>query len=194
MNVVLATSNPGKVREFKAMGLSMDVVTQTSLSIDSVEETGLTFVENALLKARHASQSSGLPALADDSGLVVPALNGEPGIYSSRYAGEGNSCDACIDLLLTNMRSLEGNDRQAYFYTCIVYLSSHEDPTPKICTGQWHGQIIFERRGSNGMGYDPIFYVPSHDCTAGEMELSVKNKISHRAQAMIELQKQLSAH
>jgi len=184
MKIVLATSNKGKIKEFYNMNLFIDFVCQQDLGISSVPETGHTFVENALIKARHASLESGLPAIADDSGLVIPSLNGEPGIYSSRYAGDNDNGLMRINKVLANLKDMVGDKRNAYFHSCIVYLKSACDPVPVVVTGTWHGVILDECRGDNGMGYDPIFYVPTHNCSAAELSMAEKNKISHRGIAM----------
>lgn len=193
MKIVLATGNMGKVEEFNNMVQDSEItfVVQSEFGVSSVEETGLTFVENALLKARHAVAQTGLPAIADDSGLVVSGLNGEPGIYSARYAGEHGSFEQCIDKVLKGLEGKEGEQRQAFFYASIVYMAYENDPTPCIVNGVWHGEILKQRQGSKGMGYDPIFYVPTHQCSAAQLELSIKNRISHRGQAMQTLSQQL---
>ncbi len=193
MKIVLATGNMGKVEEFNNMveGSEITFIVQSELGVTSVEETGLTFVENALLKARHAVAQTGLPAIADDSGLVVSGLNGEPGIYSARYAGEHGSFDQCIDKVLKGLEGKEGAQRRAFFYASIVYMAYENDPTPCVLNGIWHGEILKQRQGSKGMGYDPIFYVPTHQCSAAELDLSLKNRMSHRGQAMQALGQQL---
>lgn len=190
--IVLATNNPGKVAEFEALMKPVKCVTQSSLQIESVAETGLTFVENALIKARHVSLISGKPALADDSGLVVSALGGEPGLYSSRFAGEGANDSQNMDLLLSKLSNIPLSKRDAYFYCVIVLLQHANDPSPIIAVGRWDGFISQTRNGSEGFGYDPIFYVPSHQCTAAQLPKDIKNKISHRAQAFTELKRQLN--
>lgn len=182
--LILATSNAGKIRELQNLLSPITCIAQSRLGIESPEETGLSFIENALLKARHASLLSNKPALADDSGLVVPALNGQPGIYSARYAGvTANDADN-IAFLLKNMADLKDSDRQAYFYCAIALVQHAKDPTPIIATGIFHGKINTHTAGMGGFGYDPIFYVPEYQCTAAELAATIKNTISHRAKAL----------
>lgn len=185
--IILATSNPGKIKELQAILAPIHCIAQTELNIPDAEETGLSFIENALIKARQASQFAKKPALADDSGLVVPALHGEPGIYSARFAGEKASDADNIELLLKKMSALEGNQREAYFYCAIALVQSETDPTPLIATGLFKGIITKSPQGHEGFGYDPIFYVPDYQCTAAQLPLMVKNKISHRAKALLQL-------
>lgn len=181
---VLASGNAGKLKEFQALLPNKIILTQNELRIESIEETGLTFIENALLKARHASQASGLPALADDSGLVVPALGGEPGIYSARYAGKDQPAHEHYEKLLQQMTQRAKGDRQAYFYCCLVYLRHPLDPCPLITEGKWFGEITDKPRGKTGFGYDPVFYLPELECTAAELSPEQKNRLSHRGQAL----------
>ena len=192
--VVLASSNAGKLRELQAMlaGSEINIVPQTELGITDAVEDGLTFVENALIKARHASQQSGLPAIADDSGLVVAALQGAPGIYSARYAGENASDTDNIEQLLHAMQDLRGEQRRAYFRCSLVFMRSAQDPVPIICEGSWHGEILPATQGKDGFGYDPLFFVPDHNCSSAELPRDVKNKISHRGQALQQLTKALA--
>ena len=187
--IVLASSNQGKVREINQLlaGLDLHVQPQTDHGVPDIEETGLTFVENALLKARNAAQHTGLPAIADDSGIEVDALNGEPGIYSARYAGEGASDQANLEKLLTELGDLPEEKRTARFQCLMVYMRHANDPTPLICQGTWEGRILFKPRGENGFGYDPVFYVPTHDCSSAELPADVKNSLSHRGQALRKL-------
>ncbi|WP_163836167.1 XTP/dITP diphosphatase [Spartinivicinus ruber] len=187
--VVLASNNLGKLNEFQHLlgGLNFKMLPQKQFGIQSVEETGLTFVENAILKARHASKIAGLPALADDSGLEVDALNGAPGIYSARFAGEDASDADNNQKLLQLLEGKSLNERTAHFHCVLVYLKHPEDPTPLICHGTWEGIILEEVRGDNGFGYDPLFFVPSEHCTSAELPANLKNKLSHRAQAMQQL-------
>jgi len=189
VKIVLATGNPGKVAEFEDLVSHLDIncVTQAELGVTSVDETGLTFVENALLKARHAVNETGLPAIADDSGLVVAGLDDEPGIFSARYAGDGCSLEDCIDKVLLNLKGKTGDQRRAYFYSSVVFMTSAKEAAPCIANGIWHGEILQSRQGNRGMGYDPIFYIPDHGCSAAELEVSFKNRISHRGQAMQQL-------
>ena len=183
--LILATSNPGKVRELNAMlGGIIEVISQQTMGVDEVPETGLTFVENALIKARNAARQTGLPALADDSGLVVDALNGAPGIYSARYAGDRASDEQNLQKLLTDLKRQEDSNRQARFWCALAFVQHSEDPTPVIIQKGWEGEIVDEARGQGGFGYDPIFYLPSYGCTSGELVAEEKNKISHRGQAL----------
>lgn len=192
--IVLATSNPGKVQEFAAVlaGFALDIVPQSAFNVPEAEETGLTFVENAILKARNAALHSGLPALADDSGLVVDALGGAPGIHSARYAGPGADDRANIAKLLAELRGAPPERRTARFVCELALLRRPDDPTPLICGGSWEGVILTEPRGANGFGYDPVFFVPGERRTAAELELAVKNRLSHRGQALARLAQALA--
>jgi len=184
--IVLASNNPGKVREIGQLlaGLDIEVLAQSEFNIPEIEETGLTFVENAILKARNAAHYSGLPALADDSGIEVDALNGAPGIYSARFAGDGASDAQNLQKLLTDINAIERAPRSARFQ-CLLVLMQHElDPTPLICQGTWEGQIIDTPQGDNGFGYDPIFYVPQEKCTSAQLPPERKNALSHRGKAL----------
>ncbi|HEX4046030.1 MAG TPA: RdgB/HAM1 family non-canonical purine NTP pyrophosphatase [Gammaproteobacteria bacterium] len=201
MKIILASNNPGKVQELKALlatrasklnNQSIHLVTQKEVGIGDIEETGHTFVENAILKARHAAHLSGLPAIADDSGLVVAALHGAPGIYSARYAGPKADARDNIQKLLAELKTVSDNERQAYFYCVLIYLLHASDPTPLICQGIWQGTILHEPRGTQGFGYDPIFYVPTEKKSAAELPLDRKNSLSHRGQALRSLIQQLS--
>ncbi|MET4692639.1 XTP/dITP diphosphohydrolase [Endozoicomonas sp. NE40] len=193
--VVLASGNQGKLREFQHLlaNLNIDMLPQSQFNVDSVEETGLTFVENAILKARHAAKISGLPAIADDSGIEVDALNGQPGIYSARYAGEDASDTENNAKLLKNLEGLQETQRTARFHCVLVYLRHADDPTPLVCHGAWEGRILEAPSGDHGFGYDPLFYVPSEGCSAADLPKEVKNSISHRAVAMAKLAEQLQA-
>ncbi|MQL50142.1 XTP/dITP diphosphatase [Photorhabdus khanii] len=184
--VVLATGNPGKVRELAQLlaDFGLDIVAQTELGVDSAEETGLTFIENAILKARHAAQITGLPAIADDSGLSVDILGGAPGIYSARYAGESATDQQNLAKLLDTMKDIPDDQRQAQFNCILVYIRHAEDPTPLVFHGRWPGIIAHEPAGNGGFGYDPIFYVPELGCTAAELSGEQKNAVSHRGQAL----------
>jgi XTP/dITP diphosphohydrolase len=184
--IVLASSNPGKVREINQMlaGLHLDVVPQSDFKVIDAEETGLTFIENALLKARNAARHTGLPAIADDSGLEVDYLNGAPGIYSARYAGKNASDEQNLQKLLDDLIGVPEQERSARFQCLLVYLRHEFDPTPIICQGTWEGRILIEPRGANGFGYDPVFFVPTHDCSSAELPPEIKNKLSHRGQAL----------
>jgi XTP/dITP diphosphohydrolase len=184
--IVLASNNPGKVREFNELlaGAELQVVPQSEFGVPEIEETGLTFVENAILKARNAAAHTGLPAIADDSGLEVDALHGAPGIYSARYAGTGADDEANLRKLLVTLQDVAESQRTARFQCLMVYLQHELDPTPLIFQGTWEGRILFEPRGDNGFGYDPVFYVPEQDCASAELPPEVKNRLSHRGQAL----------
>lgn len=192
--VVLASNNPGKLREFADLfgGLHLDIIPQAQLGVEEVEETGLTFVENAILKARHAGRVTGLPAIADDSGIEVDALNGAPGIYSARYAGPGANDQANNGKLLQALNGVPETQRSARYQCLIVYMRHALDPTPIICSGSWEGRILPAPRGNGGFGYDPIFFVPTHNCSASELDAAEKNRISHRGQALRKLLEALS--
>ncbi|MBL8467221.1 RdgB/HAM1 family non-canonical purine NTP pyrophosphatase [Methyloversatilis discipulorum] len=182
--LVLASNNAGKLRELSAMlaPLGIEVVTQSSLGVSEADEPHITFVENALAKARHAARETGLPALADDSGLCVTALGGKPGVLSARYAGEPKSDLANNAKLIADLHGVD--DRRAHFYSVIVLVRSADDPQPLIADGEWHGEIIEQARGDGGFGYDPHFFVPSLEQTAAELASELKNTLSHRAAAM----------
>ena len=184
--LVLASANPGKIKELQELLADQDItiVPQGELSIPDIEETGLTFVENAILKARNAAALSGLPAIADDSGLEVDYLLGAPGIYSARYAGSDSNDTTNREKLLAALLDVPAKNRNARYQTVIVYLRHAEDPTPIICQGTWEGRIAFEHRGSEGFGYDPIFYVPEIDCHAAELDKATKHSLSHRGKAI----------
>jgi XTP/dITP diphosphohydrolase len=191
--IVVATGNPGKLAEIRAIldEFRVDVVAQGELGIGDVEETGLTFVENALLKARNAAAATDGPAVADDSGLEVDALGGAPGIRSARYAGEPSDDEANIDRLLAALA--HADDRSAAFRCVMVYLRHAEDPAPVIAEGVWRGRILMARRGEGGFGYDPVFFDPASGCSAAELEPGAKNRVSHRARALRELARRLGA-
>lgn len=194
--IVLATNNPGKAREFATLlaEIAVDVVPQSAFSVPEIEETGWTFVENALLKARNAALHTGLPALADDSGLAVDALGGAPGVYSARYAGPGASDRANLDKLLAELHEVPEEQRTARFHCVLALLRQPADPTPLICQGCWEGVITFEPRGVNGFGYDPVFLASSEQRTAAELDSAIKNRLSHRGQALALLRQQLQNH
>jgi XTP/dITP diphosphohydrolase len=191
--LILATSNPGKIREFQELLTGIECIPQSNLGIQDADETGLSFIENAILKARHASKIAQAPALADDSGLVVKALGGQPGIYSARYAGKKATNEDNIKLLLETLVGIEENERQAYFYCVIAVVKHPNDPIPLIATGHLEGQITLTPKGNQGFGYDPVFYIPSQKCTAAELSLTIKNSISHRALALQQLHKKLTS-
>ena len=184
--IVLASNNAGKVREFNQLltGSEFEVIPQIELSVVDIEETGLSFVENALLKARNAAEHTGLPAVADDSGLEVDALQGAPGIYSARYAGAGASDRDNLQKLLDTLKDVPDEKRSARFQCLMVYMRHAKDPTPRIFQGTWEGRILHEPRGENGFGYDPVFYVPDQRCSSAQLSSEVKNKLSHRGQAL----------
>lgn len=191
---VLASGNAGKLREFRALFADggIDVVPQGELGVEDIEETGLSFIENALLKARHAARITGLPALADDSGLCVDALGGAPGLYSARYAGRHGDAGANIAKLLDELDGMSDAARQARFVAVIVLLSSPEDPRPVVCEGVWEGRILHAPLGDDGFGYDPVFLPDGHACSAAQLEPALKNRISHRGLALAGLQRQLN--
>jgi XTP/dITP diphosphohydrolase len=184
--IVLATGNAGKVRELQQLLADMDyeIVPQSEFNTPDAVEDGLGFVENALIKARSASRHTGLPAIADDSGIAVDALDGAPGIYSARYAGAGATDEQNLNHLLENMQTIDDPDRTARFICLMVYVRHAEDPTPLICQGSWEGQLLRSPQGENGFGYDPIFYVPEKDCTSAQLSSDEKNAMSHRGKAI----------
>jgi XTP/dITP diphosphohydrolase len=192
--VILATNNPNKVRELGTLlsAFDIDIRPQAAYDIPAVEETGLSFVENALLKARHAARHTGLPAIADDSGLEVDALCGAPGIHSARYAGPCASDRDNVAKLLTALLDVPAPERTARFICLLVYLRHDRDPTPLICQGTWEGSITFTPRGNYGFGYDPVFFVPTEGRTAAELPPKLKNRLSHRSKALFCLQHELS--
>ena len=194
MKVVLASGNKGKLDEFNQLlaPLDIEVLPQSEFNVSSVEETGLTFIENAILKARHASEISGLPAIADDSGLEVDALKGAPGIYSARYSGEDANDTANNQKLLNELNGVKTEDRTARFQCVLVYLEHPADPTPIVCQGSWEGVILEAPTGDQGFGYDPLFWVPSKQCSSAELDRDEKNRLSHRGKALSELIKRLS--
>ena len=192
--VVLASGNAGKLREIGAMvaHLDMELVPQSVFGVTEAEETGLSFVENAIIKARHAAAQAGLPAIADDSGIEVDCLDGAPGVYSARYAGAGASDEDNLNLLVRNAFAADGDKPAARFQCLMVYLAHARDATPVIAQGTWEGYLVQTPRGHNGFGYDPVFFVPEHGCTSAELPPEVKNRISHRALALQELLKKMT--
>ncbi len=186
---MLASGNIKKVAELQRLleFLEISVIPQSHFNIPDVDETGLTFIENALLKARHAAQLSGLPALADDSGIEVDALDGAPGIYSARFAGVPSNDAANNQLLLEKLRHIPATQRTARFHCVLAYLRHPADPTPIVCQGTWEGFILKDAHGTGGFGYDPLFFVPSHQCSAAQLNPEEKSRISHRGQAMEKL-------
>lgn len=189
--LILASGNAGKLKELQAMlGESVSVLPQSEFVAEQAVEDGLSFVENAIIKARHACRASGLPALADDSGLAVDALAGAPGIYSARYANSGG--DAANNAkLLQALAGLPTEQRGARFISVLVLMMHAEDPTPIICEGVWHGSILDEPKGDHGFGYDPLFWVPEANCSSAELSPADKNRLSHRAKAMTQLRARL---
>ncbi len=180
--IVLATGNPGKVREIAQVlaALDMQIIPQAKYQVPEAEETGLTFVENAIIKARNAAKYTGLSAIADDSGIEVDALKGMPGVHSARYAGLNGGDQANNEKLLTELSKTNDPQRVARFHCVIVYLQHADDPTPVICQGVWEGKILEKPSGSEGFGYDPLFFVPTHACSSAELDRDEKNRISHR--------------
>lgn len=193
--LVLASNNRGKLREFSQLlaDVGFEVLPQAQFDIASADETGLSFVENAILKARHASRLSGLPALADDSGLEVDALHGQPGIYSARFAAEadGDQDAANNAKLLNSLEGLTQADRGARYRCVLVFMRHHEDPSPLISQGSWEGRILHQPDGDGGFGYDPLFFVPETDCSAARLSADDKNRLSHRGRALRQLVEQL---
>ncbi len=184
--LVLASSNPGKLRELSALldESRYKIIPQADLNVPEVAETGTTFVENAIIKARHAAQYTGLAALADDSGIVIDALNGEPGVHSARFSGSDASDESNNILLVEKLRSVPEAQRSARYQAVIVYMRNAADPSPIICEGSWEGIMVLEAKGSGGFGYDPYFYLPDYGCTSAELSADEKNRISHRGQAL----------
>lgn len=193
MKIVIASDNQGKLKELQdALGeLTFEFVPQSKFGVTGPEETGLSFIENAILKARHASKETDLPAIADDSGLCVDALGGAPGIYSARYAGPECNDAKNINKLLSSIESITGEDRAAHFFCAIAYVRHATDPAPLIALGQWFGRILEEPVGESGFGYDPVFFIPHLNCTAAQLPMDSKNKISHRAKAIKEMGEKL---
>lgn len=195
MKIVLATSNRGKIAEIQPLLADLDctLISQNELGVNDAIEDGKTFVENALIKARHASAKTGLPAIADDSGLIIDALNGAPGLISAHYAGVHGDAKGNIKKVLAELQDVPCAQRSARFYSLIVMLKHAEDPQPIIAEGIWEGEILELPRGENGFGYDPIFFVPTHQCSAAELDQQIKNKISHRGKALTVLREKFMA-
>lgn len=193
--LVLASSNKGKIAEIQAIlrDQNIQVLAQSQLNILDADETASTFIENAIIKARHAASISKLPAISDDSGLEVDALNGEPGVYSARYAGEPSDDRRNTAKLLRELENVPEGLRTARFHCVMVFIAHANDPAPLIGHGIWQGQISLKQTGENGFGYDPVFYIPEQGCTSAELETGIKNQISHRAQALSQLMPQISA-
>jgi XTP/dITP diphosphohydrolase len=184
--IVLATGNTGKVNEISGIlsDLGIEVLPQSQFDVAEVAETGSTFIENAIIKARHAAKQSGLPAIADDSGLAVYALGGEPGIFSARYSGDQATDKTNITKLLKVMADIPMGKRQAKFLCVLVYMRHADDPTPIICQGEWNGEIMTKQQGENGFGYDPIFWVKEQNCSSAQLSPEQKNMLSHRGKAL----------
>jgi len=193
--LVIASNNKGKVAELTDLlaPLGLQPVAQGELGVSEAEEPAVTFVENAIIKARHAARVTGLPALADDSGLAVDALDGRPGVRSARFAGEEATDNDNVEALLAALKDTPEAERSAQFHCVLVYLRHADDPTPIICHGRWPGRILAEPRGQGGFGYDPVFLVPEHGCSAAELTREQKGRISHRGRALASLLDQLRA-
>ena len=193
--VVLATGNKGKVTELARMlcGLGIEVLPQSEFAVIDAAETGSTFVENAIIKARHAAKQTGLPAIADDSGLAVDALGGEPGVYSARYSGDLATDQTNIIKLLDAMSDIPKDKRQAKFLCVLVFMHHTHDPSPIICQGEWHGEIATEQQGENGFGYDPVFWIEEQNCSSAQLSPEQKNRLSHRGRALSQLLVQLQS-
>jgi len=192
MKLVLASSNVGKLAELRdLLGNGFDLHAQSEFGVADADETGLSFVENAILKARHAARATGLPALGDDSGLCVDALRGAPGLYSARYAGEHGNSEANIDKLLRELDGVAEAGRAARFVCVLALVRDAGDPQPLVAEGAWEGRILRERRGGNGFGYDPVFFDPENGVSAAELDPAIKNAISHRGHALVKLRERL---
>ena len=192
--LVLASGNPGKLRELSAIlgDLGYQLQAQSEFDVPEAEETGTTFVENAIIKARHAAAETGLPALADDSGIEVDALHGAPGVYSARFAGDSAGDADNNALLVEKLRDVPADERTARYRAVIVLLRHAADPSPLICEGDWHGIIRLEPAGEGGFGYDPYFYLPELGCSSAQLSAEEKNRLSHRGKALAELKRRLS--
>ena len=187
--IVLATGNQGKVKELASLLAEhqIEIVPQSNFNVPDVAETGTTFVENAIIKARHAAKVTGLPAIADDSGLEVDALNGAPGVISARYSGEDANDASNNEKLLQELSGVDNDKRTARFHCVLVYMKHANDPTPVICHGVWEGSILLAKQGEQGFGYDPLFWVQSHQCSSAQLDRIEKNKLSHRGKALAQL-------
>lgn len=196
-HICLATGNKGKVAEFTSLfeSYSVKISPQSEFNVEEVPETGTTFVENAIIKARHAAKVTGLPTIADDSGLAVDALGGAPGIYSSRYAGADATDASNIDKLLGALKeqNVQGDLRSARFLCVLVFMQHELDPTPLICQGEWQGVISDTRSGDGGFGYDPVFWLPEQNCSAAQLDKTTKNTVSHRGKALVQLMDKMQA-
>ncbi|MGB0663304.1 MAG: XTP/dITP diphosphatase [Pontibacterium sp.] len=195
-NIVLASSNKGKIKELQARldAFNITVTPQSDYNVSDADETGLTFVENAILKARHAAEITGLPALADDSGLEVDALKGAPGIYSARFSGEGATDAKNNEKLLTELKDVPAEQRTARFRCVLVFMRHATDPTPLICQGTWEGTIATEPQGENGFGYDPLFIVNDLNVCSAQLAPEEKNRVSHRGQALTAFSEQVASY
>ncbi|MEE9493654.1 MAG: XTP/dITP diphosphatase [Gammaproteobacteria bacterium] len=187
--IILASNNPGKVREINQLleNSPLTVVPQSEFSVPEIEETGLTFIENAILKARNAAEHTGHAAIADDSGIEVDALKGAPGIYSARYAGIAASDQENLEKLLSDLKTVPDEQRTARFQCLMVFMRHATDPTPLVFQGTWEGRILQAPQGANGFGYDPIFFVPEQNVSSAELDANLKNQLSHRGQALKQL-------
>jgi len=185
--IVLASGNPGKIREIQALLAEHPIIAQSLFNIAEAEETGSTFVENAIIKARNAALHCRLPAIADDSGLIVDALNGAPGVISARYAGQGANDLDNLNKLLDELEGVPDAQRSARFVCVMVFMEHADDPFPVIAQGVWEGRILTRSVGTNGFGYDPVFLVPEYGCSSAELPAAVKNSLSHRGQALKQL-------
>jgi len=195
IKLVLASSNRGKLVELRdVLGAEYELHAQSSFGVADADETGLSFIENAILKARHAARATGLPALADDSGLCVDALGGAPGLYSARYSGVHGDAEANIDKLLGELRDVPDAGRTARFVCVLALVRSGGDPQPLIAEGVWDGNVLHARQGGAGFGYDPVFFSPAHGCSAAELPPAVKHRDSHRGRALATLRARLAAH
>jgi len=192
-SIVLATGNPGKIREIQAILQNDRILPQSDFNVVEAEETGATFIENAIIKARNAAQHCQMPAIADDSGLVVDALAGAPGVISARYAGKGATDQANLDKLLLEMKNVPDNQRNARFICVMVYMRHYLDPMPLIAHGLWEGRILRHALGNNGFGYDPVFWLEEYQCSSAQLPPELKNTISHRSLALKALTQQLTA-
>lgn len=191
-SIVLASGNPGKIREIQAILQNDNILPQSQFNVVEPEETGATFIENAIIKARNAAAHCNLPAIADDSGLAVDALGGAPGVISARYAGVGASDQANLDKLLADMHEMPDAQRSARFICVMVYLRHALDPTPIVAQGVWEGRILREAVGENGFGYDPVFWLEQYQCSSAQLAPEIKNALSHRGQALRALSQQLA--
>lgn len=187
--IVLASGNPGKIREIQALLASHPIVPQSQFNVAEADETGVTFIENAIIKARNAALHCQMPAIADDSGLVVDALGGEPGVISARYAGPAASDQDNLEKLLTELQGVPKQQRSARFVCVIVFMEHALDPCPVVAQGIWEGRILEQAVGENGFGYDPVFWVPEYDCSSAQLSADIKNSLSHRGKALRALMK-----